>query len=202
MEVYAAMVDNMDQGIGRVMDVLQNKGIIENTLIFFLQDNGACAEELNWVKSQPDEEDLAPMKPGELQTLMVPTITRDGKPIKVMKEAWPGPPEGYTAYGLDWANASNTPFREYKHWVHEGGISTPLIVHWPQKIQQREAFREEPSHLIDIMATCVDVSGARYPAPIRTIPSPPWQEKAWFPFLMTSRLTGKPYTGNTKATER
>ena len=68
------------------------------------------------------------MKPGE-QTLMIPTITRDGKPVKVMKDAWPGPPESYTAYGLDWANASNTPFREYKHWVHEGGISTPLIVH-------------------------------------------------------------------------
>ena len=167
MEVYAAMVDNMDQGIGRVVNTLKEKGIWENTLIFFLQDNGACAETLNWLKSPPDEEDLVPMKPGELQTQMVPTITRDGKPIKVMKDGWPGPPEGYTAYGPQWANASNTPFREYKHWVHEGGISTPLIVHWPQKIQTGGAFRHEPSHLIDIMATCVDVSGTSYPTTYR-----------------------------------
>ena len=162
MEVYAAMVDYMDAQIGRVVETLKAQGMLENTLIFFLQDNGACAEELQWVNT-PDEKDLVPMKPGQLQTLMVPTITRDGKPVKVMKEAWPGPPEGYTAYGLNWANASNTPFREYKHWVHEGGISTPLIVHWPSSIQGNGDFRKEPTHLIDIMATCVDVSGASYP---------------------------------------
>ena len=163
MEVYAAMVELMDAGIGRVVEALEAKGILENTLIFFLQDNGACAEELQWVKAQPAEADLQPMAPGELQTLMIPTITRDGKPVKVMKAAMPGPPESYTAYGLDWANASNTPFREYKHWVHEGGISSPLIVHWPAGIQAKGVFRSEPSHLIDIMATCVDVAGANYP---------------------------------------
>ena len=103
------------------------------------------------------------MKPGELQTLMIPTITRDGKPVTVMKDGWPGPPESYTAYGLDWANASNTPFREYKHWVHEGGISTPLVVHWPKGVNSKGEFRSEPSHLIDIMATCVDVAGGYYP---------------------------------------
>ena len=163
MEVYAAMVDNMDQGIGRVIQTLEKNDQLDNTLIFFLQDNGACAEELNWVSNRPIKANLKPMASGELQTKMVPTITRDGKPIKVMKDAWPGPPEGYTAYGLNWANASNTPFREYKHWVHEGGISTPLIVHWPASIQGSGEFRSEPSHLIDIMATCVDVAGADYP---------------------------------------
>ena len=162
MEVYAAMVDNMDQGIGRVVQTLKTKGQLDNTLIFFLQDNGACAEELGGA-SMPDEADLKPMAPGELQTKMIPDITRDGKPVKLMKDGWPGPPDGYTAYGLDWANASNTPFREYKHWVHEGGISTPLIVHWPAQIKGSGEFRGEPSHLIDIMATCVDVSGAHYP---------------------------------------
>ena len=80
-----------------------------------------------------------------------------------MKDAWPGGPEGYTAYGLNWANASNTPFREYKHWVNEGGISTPLIAHWPNGIKDIGTFRKTPSHLIDIMATCVDVAKARYP---------------------------------------
>jgi arylsulfatase len=163
MEVYAAMVELMDEGIGQVVDILKGKGIYENTLIFFLQDNGACAEELDWVDPQPAAADLVPMKPGELQTLMIPTITRDGKPVTVMKDGWPGPPESYTAYGLDWANASNTPFREYKHWVHEGGISTPLVVHWPKGINSKGEFRSEPSHLIDIMATCVDVAGGNYP---------------------------------------
>ena len=163
MEVYAAMVELMDTGIGQVVDSLKAKGIYENTLILFLQDNGACAEELDWVAPQPPEEELKPMQPGELQTLMIPTITRDGKPVKVMTDSWPGPPESYTAYGLDWANASNTPFREYKHWVHEGGISTPLVVHWPAGFEARNEFRAEPTHLIDIMATCVDVGGGSYP---------------------------------------
>ena len=167
MEVYAAMIDYMDGQIGRLVALLNKKGMLENTLIFFLQDNGACAEELDWVQPQPKEEDLVPMKAGELQTKMIPTITRDGKAVKVMKAGWPGPPDGYTAYGLDWANASNTPFREYKHWVHEGGISTPLIVHWPDKIKEGGEFRAVPAHLIDIMATCVDVSGASYPQSYR-----------------------------------
>tara|TARA_Y100000588_G_scaffold395280_1_gene522319 strand:- start:1073 stop:2770 length:1698 start_codon:yes stop_codon:yes gene_type:complete len=163
MEVYAAMVEVMDADIGRVVEKLSSKGILDNTLIFFLQDNGACAEELDWVDPMPPEEGLVPLGPDEPQTKMIPYMTRDGKPVKLMKDAWPGPPEGYTAYGLDWANASNTPFREYKHWVHEGGIATPLIVHWPSGIKNTNELREEPSHLIDIMATCVDVAGSTYP---------------------------------------
>ncbi len=103
------------------------------------------------------------MLPGELQTKGVPEITRDGEPVKLMKEAWPGPADGFTAYGRNWANASNTPFREYKHWVHEGGIATPLIVHWPDRIVDGGAFRDTPAHLIDIMATCLDAAGAAYP---------------------------------------
>ena len=163
MEVYAAMVELMDAGIGRVVEALKTSGRFENTLIFFLQDNGACAEELRWVNSDWSEEDLQPMKSGALQTKMVPSMTRDGKPVKVMREGWPGPADGYTAYGLNWANASNTPFREYKHWVHEGGISTPLIAHWPRHIADKGALRLIPTHLIDIMATCVDAAGATYP---------------------------------------
>ena len=98
------------------------------------------------------------MKPGELQTLMIPTITRDGKPVKVMKEAWPGPPESYTAYGLDWANASNTPFREYKHWVHEGGIASPFIMHWPARFRDGGRITTEVGHIIDIMTTSLDAA--------------------------------------------
>jgi len=164
MEVYAAMVDIMDQGVGEIIKALKAKGELDNTLIFFLQDNGACAEELEWVGPQPDKNSLSLMAPGELQTKMIPEITRDGKPVKLMKEAWPGPPEGYTAYGRNWANASNTPFREYKHWVHEGGIATPLIVHWPNQMKHGGGFRTAPAHLIDIMATCVDAADTQYPS--------------------------------------
>lgn len=181
MEVYAAMVDEMDRGIGRVVNSLAAKGQLENTLIFFLQDNGACAEELQWVKARPKEEDLIPLEPGELQTKMVPTITRDGKPIKLMKDAMPGPPESYTAYGLNWANASNTPFREYKHWVHEGGISTPLIVHWPQGIQAKGELRTVPAHLIDIMTTCIDVGQGSYPTTYNGQTIQPMEGKSLLP---------------------
>ena len=75
----------------------------------------------------------------------------------------PGPEDTYIGYGRNWANVSNTPFREYKHWVHEGGVSTPLVVHWPNGIAAKNQLRREPSHLVDLMATCIDVSGANYP---------------------------------------
>jgi len=76
----------------------------------------------------------------------------------------PGPADTYIAYGRPWANASDTPFRLYKHWVHEGGIATPLIVHWPRRIKARSELRHQPGHLIDIMATCIDVAGTEYPS--------------------------------------
>jgi arylsulfatase A-like enzyme len=74
-----------------------------------------------------------------------------------------GPKESFCSYGLPWANASNTPFRLYKHWVHEGGISTPLIAYWPAVITEGRKLTDQPGHVIDIMATCVDVTGVKYP---------------------------------------
>jgi len=167
MEVYAAMIDNMDQGIGRIVEAVRKKGQLDDTLIFFLQDNGGCAEEYGSrgaIKPDPSKPvELKPMKPGQLQTRMQPTVTRDGRPVRTGRGVMPGPADTYIAYGKGWANASNTPFRLYKHWVHEGGISTPLICHWPGKIEEPGRLCNEPGHLIDIMATCVDVAGATYP---------------------------------------
>ncbi len=167
MEVYAAMVDCMDQGIGRIIATLEAKGLLDNTLIFFLQDNGGCAEEYGSrgeIKPDPSEPvELKPMAANELQFDMQPKVTRDGRPVRTGKGVMPGPADTYIAYGKGWANASNTPFRLYKHWVHEGGIATPLIVHWPNRIHDHGQLRRQPGHLIDIMATCVDVSGADYP---------------------------------------
>jgi len=169
MEVYAGMVDCMDQGIGRVMNQLEKKGIKDNTLIFFLQDNGGCAEEFGFQKDiKPHHNDvepdmIRPMGRDEFQTEMVPKYTRDGKPVLTGIGLKPGGDDTYLGYGKPWANASNTPFRMYKHWVHEGGISTPLIVHWPEGIKAKNEFRNNPGHLIDIMATCIDVAGGKYP---------------------------------------
>jgi arylsulfatase len=178
MEVYAAMVDTMDQGIGRIVEQLEKSGELDNTLILFLADNGGCAEGYgrgdNSNKAVPDPTLRKPMAPGELQTRMEPLFTRDGRPVRTGRGVMPGPDDTYIAYGLNWANASNTPFREYKHWVHEGGISSPLIAHWPKginlkKTSNRRAAREgllvdTPGHLIDLMATCVDLAEADYPS--------------------------------------
>ena len=171
MEVYAAMIDSMDQGIGRIIDQLECTGELDNTLIFFLQDNGGCAETVGRRNNGPGPDDLKPFGPDGLQPRISPPIqTRNGRWVRTGPQIMPGPEDTYVAYGRGWANVSNTPFREFKHWTHEGGISTPLIVHWPQGIQpdapnaERPKIVQQPSHLIDVMATCVDLSGAKYPS--------------------------------------
>jgi arylsulfatase len=167
MEVYAAMVDRMDQGIGRVVEQLRKMGQLNNTLIFFLQDNGGCAEQMG--RTVPADQPTAPPQPfgpNDLQPKVWPPMqTRDGRWVRRGPGVMPGPEDTYVAYGRGWANVSNTPFREYKHWVHEGGISTPLILHWPDAIdaKSRGKLYSSPGHIIDIMATCVDVAGASYP---------------------------------------
>lgn len=167
MEVYAAMVDRMDQGIGKIIGTLRQTDCLDNTLILFMQDNGGCAEGLGRQPrkgmEQRPAEPLAVMKNDELQVDMIPQKTRDGWPLIQGPGVLPGPADTYIAYGRGWANVSNTPFREYKHWVHEGGISTPLIAHWPKGISRKGDLEHQPGHLIDVMATCVDLSGADYP---------------------------------------
>lgn len=166
MEVYAAQIDNMDQGIGRIVEALKEKDQFDHTLIFFLQDNGGVAEAygLNRTYQVPEGgEQLKPMGENEHQTEMVPAYTRDGRPVKVGFGIMPGPEDTYIGYAKNWGNASNTPFRMFKHWSHEGGISSPLIVHWPMGIAAKGEYRRHLTHLIDIMATCVDVAEAAYP---------------------------------------
>ncbi len=168
MEVYAAMLDCMDQGIGRVISTLRRTGQYENTLILFLQDNGGCAEGMGRngpFKPRDAMPTLPPLPPEYLQPDMIPKQTRDGYPVRQGEGVMPGPADTYIGYGRNWANVSNTPFREYKHWQHEGGISSPLIAHWPKGIEasRHGQLETQPCHLIDLMATCVDVSKATYP---------------------------------------
>jgi len=185
MEVYAAMVDNMDQGIGRILEALKRKGQFENTLIFFLQDNGACEETIGVEEIYSPEEynqlEKKAMAAGELQYRMIPDFTRDGKPIRHGIGLMPGPADTYIGYDLPWANASNTPFRLYKHWVHEGGIATPLIVHWPEGIKSKNELRHQPGHLIDIMATCLDVAAIDYPRTFKGNSITPLEGKSLIP---------------------
>ena len=181
MEVYAAQIDRMDQGIGRILEALRETGQWENTLIVFLADNGGCAEEMD------DQAKAHFMRPG---SLVVSPETRDGRPVRFGNDPsiLPGPDDTYASYGLPWANVSNTPFRLYKHWVHEGGISTPFIVHWPKGIQAENELRHQPAQLPDVMATFLEVAGVTYPAK--------YDGKAIKPlegFSMVPTFTGQPH---------
>ncbi len=166
MEVYAAMIDSMDQGVGRLIDSLKQTGQFENTLICFLQDNGGCAEGYGrggQGHERSEKPSLAPLADDYLQPQMTPSQSRDGFPMRTGKGSMAGPADTAIGYGRGWATVSNTPFREYKHWTHEGGISTPLIAHWPNKIKRHGELERTPGHLIDLMATAVDIANADYP---------------------------------------
>jgi arylsulfatase len=134
MEIYAAQVDCIDQNVGRLVAKLKALGQFENTLILFLSDNGCSAEG----------------GPGGFSRGV------EGAPI--------GTGRSYASAGLEWANASNTPFRKFKVATHEGGISTPLIAHWPAGISGRGELRHQAGHVIDLMPTVVELAGATYPA--------------------------------------
>ena len=153
MEVYAAQIERMDRGIASTIKTLKANGEFEDTLIIFLADNGACAEDL-----QPDERLI-------IEGHLCREYAKNGNKVKIGNHinVMPGKEDTYQSYAVAWANLSNTPFRRYKHWTHEGGISTPFIISWPERIKDAGAFRRSPAQLTDIMATIIDVTGAEYP---------------------------------------
>ena len=171
MEVYAAMLTEMDRGIGQIVDALKETGMYENTVVMYLQDNGACAEgigrERNGKATHPDEPEFEPLPNDAIltSTAFMDQRARSGFAMLKGVGVMPGPADTFIAYGHNWANVSNTPFREYKHFIHEGGISTPLIVHAPTKIAEsmRGEFYREPGQLVDLMSTCLDLAGVEYP---------------------------------------
>lgn len=170
METYAAMVDIMDQGIGRIVQELKDKGMYENTIILFLEDNGGNAEGLGFggpegqtIPIARDTTQLKPLAPDEIQIDNIPAITRDGRMVMQGLNVMAGPADTYLSYLKPWAQVSNTPFRKYKHYVHEGGIATPLIVHWPAGIKAQGEIRTQVSHIIDIMPTLAELGKATYP---------------------------------------
>jgi arylsulfatase len=156
MEVYAAQVEVMDRGIGRIVSALEETGVLDDTLLLFLSDNGACAEELwdppSWVRRFLPSAFRSP--------------ARDGRPVQRGNDpaVMPGGEHSFQSYGLPWANASNTPFRLYKQRVHEGGIATPLIAHWPAGLGTAPGARSDaPGHVVDLMPTLLELAGASHP---------------------------------------
>ncbi|HEY9290982.1 MAG TPA: arylsulfatase [Microlunatus sp.] len=154
MEVYAAQIDRMDQGIGKIIGELERQGIAEDTIVIFLSDNGGCAEEMP----------IETAKEFVRTYVTYDDVTRDGRPVRPGNDPSivPGDEDTYTTYGRPWANLSNTPFREYKHWIHEGGIAAPFIVSWPGRLDHG-VIRDQPHQLTDVMATLLEASGTDYP---------------------------------------
>ncbi len=130
MSIYAACVSHMDKEVGVLVEALKQRGVLDNTLILFMSDNGGNPE---------------------------------SGPRGRLEGANPGSVDSTVFCGQSWATLENTPLRRYKHFNHEGGISTPLIVHWPDGFKSQGELRPKPGHLVDVMATLVDVSGAKYP---------------------------------------
>jgi arylsulfatase A-like enzyme len=163
MAVYAAMVDVMDRNIGRMISDLIDNDELTNTLVIFISDNGACAE---WdpygfdVKSSPNN------------------ILHRGEQIERM-----GAHGTYHSVGSGWANASNSPWRLYKHYNHEGGISSPCIVQWPAELKRRGEIDHRPSHLIDLMPTVLEAANTHYPNQARGKNTAPLAGKSILPLL-------------------
>lgn len=193
MQVYAAMVERMDLGIGRIVQALKNRGQLDNTLFIYLQDNGGCAENMGRQSNAGTIQGLQfpPLGRDGLQTQIWPPMqTRDGRPVGTGPDVMPGAEDTYTAYGMGWANVSNTPFRGYKHDGLEGGISSPLVVHWPNEIPttRNGQLVHDPAHLIDIMPTLLDAAGVAYPKEFKGHPISPREGLSLLPALRGARL--------------
>lgn len=156
MEVFAAMVDSVDQNIGRLVQHLKDNNAFDNTLILLCSDNGAC-----------------------------PFERTRGKDLK------PWDPKSYWCYDVGWAHAGNTPFRWYKQNQHEGGISSPLIAHWPKGITaEKGSVNHQSGHLIDLLATCMDATDSKYPSEYAGKPTTPIQGRSLLPILKGKQREG------------
>jgi L-rhamnose mutarotase len=150
MAIHAAMVHRMDIEIGRVLEQLKAMNALDNTLVVFVSDNGASAEQ---ILRGDGNDPSAPM----------------------------GSEKSYLGLGAGWSSAANTPFRLHKSWTHEGGITTPLIVHWPAGIPARGELRHDPGHLIDLVPTVLEITGAKCATEVAGLPVPPLQGKSLAP---------------------
>lgn len=162
MAIHAAMVDRMDQEIGRVVEQLKKMGAFDNTLILFASDNGASAEIM---------------------------VRGDGHD----PQAAPGSAMTYLCLGPGWSSAANTPLRRHKTWVHEGGINTPFIAHWPAGIAARGELRHNPAHLVDVVPTLLELADGQRPAKVNGQPVPPPPGRSLAPVFQKDNTVTRDY---------
>ena len=144
MATFAAMVEHVDTGVGKVITKLKETGKLDNTLIFFLSDNGACYEWGPFGFDGPSRQGYTKLHKGEeLEKI--------------------GQPGTHQSYGSAWANLGNTPLNMYKHFCHEGGIASPLLISWPKELKNTGGWTKVPAHLMDIVPTVLEATGASYP---------------------------------------
>ena len=158
MEAYAAQVDSMDQNIAKVLDALDAKGVRENTFVMFLSDNGAS------LRGTPARARRAtPPRSGSVATSSPgPRGTAGPSPWATEPSIIPGPEDTYASYGRGWANLSNTPFRLYKEWIHEGGVASPTVISWPAG-DVKQGVSDLPLQLVDVVPTVLEAAGVDYP---------------------------------------
>ena len=177
MAIYAAMVDHMDQAVGRIVDALRRTGQLDNTLIVYFHDNGACPEHLGGNGWNTANNILEKAKAAG-QTVAVGDVY----------DVPMGGPLTYGSVGHNWANAQNTPLRRYKSNVHEGGACTPAIMHWPAGLKhQPGAITRQRGHVVDLMATCIELSGAEYPEEFNGRPITPHESLSLVPVITGGR---------------
>lgn len=156
MAAYAAQISTVDRGVGGLLKILKNSGVEDDTLVLFLSDNGAAPDG----GVRPSTTGFGFGQDGEQKNWR-----RDGIPIKGGSgpDHAPGPHDTFAAYGIAWATTSNTPLRDHKQSAYEGGIRTPLIARWPRVIETGGGMTNQAGHVMDVMATCLDLAGLDYP---------------------------------------
>lgn len=173
MATFAAMVEHVDESVGRILADLEKNHELENTLIFFMSDNGACYE---WGPFGFD----GPSRQGT-------TTLHTGTALADIGQAG-----SHQSYGSAWANLGNTPLNMYKHFCHEGGISSPLIIRWPAGFAARNEWIETPSHIMDITPTICAATGARPLESRHAKPVIPFSGTSLLSACKTGTMTARP----------
>lgn len=183
MAVYAAQITKVDHGVGRLLKVLKDSGADKNTLVLFLSDNGAAKDGgLN-----PSTTGFGfPRKSGS------GNWRNDGGKIKAGSgpDHMPGPADTFAGYGMAWAATSSAPFRSYKQSAYEGGIRTPLIARWPDVITKGGQLTDQAGHVMDFMATFLDISGVEYPKEFKGRRPLPMTGKSLAPIFRGEKRNG------------
>jgi len=170
MALYAAMIDNVDQNLGRLLDCLRELGVLDDTLVLLTSDNGASSI------GGPDG----------TANIFEKRITRTEDPalaVRMLEDGALGGIDSYPAYPVGWGNASNTPFRFFKRTPMNGGIRVPMIVSWPARIRDAGAIRRDWIHVTDTLPTLLEITGLGYPAQHQGYRTRTLDGTSWAPLL-------------------